>query len=84
MRAVSNAGFAAVVLVSIGAGIAGAEPKHGISMYGTPDLPPDFQHLPYANPDAPKGGEMLIGEKGGFDSLNPYILKGTAPYNIRS
>ncbi|WP_211784712.1 extracellular solute-binding protein [Falsirhodobacter algicola] len=49
-------------------------------MYGEPALPPDFDHLPYANPDAPKGGTMVMGESGGFDSLNPFILKGRAPW----
>ena len=38
------------------AAIAAAEPQHGIAMYGEPALPPDFVALPYANPDAPKGG----------------------------
>ncbi len=45
-------------------------------MYGEPALPHDFVSLPYANPDAPKGGSITFGEVGGFDSLNPYILKG--------
>ena len=53
-------------------------------MYGEPALPPDFVSLPYANPDAPKGGTIVFGETGGFDSLNPYILKGRAPYGIQS
>ena len=48
-------------------------------MYGEPVLPPDFVSLPYANPEAPKGGTIVFGEIGGFDSLNPYILKGRAP-----
>lgn len=48
-------------------------------MYGEPALPPDFVSLPYANPDAPKGGRIVLGETGGFDSLNPYIVKGRAP-----
>jgi len=39
---------AAIVAVST----AHAEPQHGIAMYGEPALPPDFVHLPYANPDA--------------------------------
>ncbi|MCR9086547.1 MAG: extracellular solute-binding protein [Rhodobacteraceae bacterium] len=62
---------------------AAAEPAHGIAMYGDPALPPDFVSLPYANPDAPKGGRIVFGERGGFDSLNPHILKGRAPYPLR-
>jgi peptide/nickel transport system substrate-binding protein len=53
-------------------------------MYGDPALPPDFVSLPYANPEAPKGGMITFGEVGGFDSLNPYILKGRAPYVIQT
>lgn len=60
-------------------GAAVAQPTHGIAMHGTPALPPDFVSLPYANPDAPKGGQLIMGESGGFDSLNPFIVKGQAP-----
>lgn len=63
-------------------GAALAEPSHGIAMYGQPALPPDFVSLPYANPDAPKGGRIIFGEAGGFDSLNPYIEKGRAPSGV--
>lgn len=63
-------------------GIAGAEPRHGIAMYGEPALPPDFVSLPYANPDAPEGGRIVFGEAGGFDSLNPFIVKGQAPSQV--
>ncbi|MGB8813094.1 MAG: extracellular solute-binding protein [Paracoccaceae bacterium] len=59
-----------------------AEPRHGIAMYGEPALPPDFVSLPYANPDAPKGGRIIFGESGGFDSLNPFIIKGQAPAGV--
>ena len=59
-----------------------AQTTHGIAMYGTPALPPDFVSLPYANPDAPKGGRIIFGESGGFDSLNPFILKGNAPAGV--
>lgn len=52
-------------------------------MYGDPALPPDFVSLPYANPDAPKGGRIVFGNTGGFDSLNPFIQKGTAPWQQR-
>jgi len=61
-----------------------AEPRHAISMYGEPALPPDFVSLPYADPAAPKGGRIVFGETGGFDSLNPYILKGRAPWGVQS
>ncbi|NBB98782.1 MAG: ABC transporter substrate-binding protein [Alphaproteobacteria bacterium] len=60
-----------------------AEPAHAIAMYGDPALPPDFAHLPHANPDAPKGGRIVQGEVGSFDSLNPHILKGNAPWQLQ-
>ncbi|MEM9049317.1 MAG: extracellular solute-binding protein [Pseudomonadota bacterium] len=66
------------------AGVVVAAPRHAISMYGEPDLPPNFAHLPYVVPDAPKGGRIVLGETGGFDSLNPFILKGTAPWGMRA
>ncbi len=72
---------AAMVLAALGQ-MAEAEARHGIAMYGEPALPPDFVSLPYANPDAPKGGRIVFGESGGFDSLNPYILKGASPAGV--
>ncbi|TNC51257.1 ABC transporter substrate-binding protein [Rubellimicrobium rubrum] len=53
-------------------------------MYGEPALPPDFDHLPYVNPEAPNGGSVVSAEVGSFDSLNPYILKGTVPWQLTS
>jgi peptide/nickel transport system substrate-binding protein len=60
-----------------------SQAQHGIAMYGDPALPPDFAHLPHVNPDAPKGGRIVQGEVGGFDSLNPFILKGRAPWQLQ-
>lgn len=51
---------------------------HGISTFGELNLPADFPHLPYVNPDAPKGGEISQWAFGGFDSMNPYSVKGRA------
>lgn len=73
---------AALIAVVILAAPLRAEPQHGIAMYGRPALPPDFVSLPYVNPEAPKGGRIVFGEPGGFDSLNPWILKGTAPWGL--
>ena len=75
-------GLALVSVVGIGGGFAQAQPTHGIAMYGEPALPPDFVSLPYANPDAPKGGRIVTGENGSYDSMNPFILKGRAPSGI--
>ncbi len=80
MKIAINTGLALL----LGAQMTLAEPMHGISMYGEPDLPPDYVSLPYVNPDAPKGGTIVFGDKGGFDSLNPYILKGRAPWGVRA
>lgn len=52
-------------------------------MYGAPALPPDFVSLPYANPQAPKGGKVVFGNTGGFDTLNPFAQKGTPPWQLR-
>ncbi len=59
-----------------------AEPQHALAMVGEPALPPGFAHLPYVNPDAPQGGRVVTAEVGTFDSLNPYIVKGTVPWEI--
>lgn len=72
-----------ICLALVVAAPARAEPAHGIAMYGEPALPPDFVSLPYANPEAPQGGTITFGEVGGFDSLNPYILAGRAPWGIQ-
>jgi peptide/nickel transport system substrate-binding protein len=44
-------------------------------MHGSPALPADFDHFPYADPAAKKGGRLRVGLPGTFDSLNPFNLK---------
>jgi peptide/nickel transport system substrate-binding protein len=46
-----------------------------IAMHGDPALKGPFDHLPYADPAALKGGRLTIGFLGTFDSLNPFNLK---------
>ncbi|MGR3460673.1 MAG: extracellular solute-binding protein [Roseovarius sp.] len=75
-------GALAALVVALAAPPTTAAPAHGIAMYGTPALSPDFVSLPYANPDAPKGGRIVTGNVGSFDSLNPFILRGTAPWQL--
>jgi microcin C transport system substrate-binding protein len=73
-------GFAAILC-----GSAAAEPRHGASIFGDLKYGPEFSHLDYVNPDAPKGGRLTtIGTAGitTFDSFNGYILKGDAAQGI--
>ncbi len=50
---------------------------HGISTFGDLKYPEGFARFDYVNPDAPKGGTFSTWGFGTFDSLTPYILKGT-------
>jgi peptide/nickel transport system substrate-binding protein len=60
-----------------------AEPRHAIAMHGEPALGPGFKAFPYVNPDAPKGGALVQGALGTFDSLNPLIVKGVPAISLR-
>lgn len=62
---------------------ADSRPRHAIAMHGQPALPADFKHMPYVNPDAPKGGRIVWGVLGTFDSLNPFIVRGIAVQQMR-
>ncbi|MFV0382598.1 extracellular solute-binding protein [Paracoccus sp. (in: a-proteobacteria)] len=52
--------------------------SHGYAIIGDLALPADFPHLPYVNPDAPKGGYIVesIPNSSNFDNFNPFTLKG--------
>lgn len=76
-RRAAGAGLFAVLAATAALG-----DSAGIAMYGSPALPPDLVSLPYANPDAPKGGRIVFGENGSFDSLNPFIAMGNPATGI--
>ena len=58
-------------------------PAHGIAMHGDPLYPPGFTSYRSVNVQAPKGGRLVQGAVSAFDSLNPFIVRGTAPPFIR-
>lgn len=71
---------AALALAVLAAGPAAAQDApvyHALAMHGTPKYGPDFSHFDYADPDAPKGGAMVLSAIGTFDTFNPFVLKGT-------
>ncbi|MEO1562775.1 MAG: extracellular solute-binding protein [Pseudomonadota bacterium] len=84
MTRVFRAAVFSLVTILLFGSVALATPQHAIAMYGEPALPPDFVSLPQANPNAPQGGGIVLGELGGFDSMNPYIRKGRAPRAVRA
>ncbi|WP_296573303.1 extracellular solute-binding protein [Phreatobacter sp.] len=47
-----------------------------IAMHGEPAARPDAAHRRYVNPDAPKGGRIVLGVQGTFDTLNPFVVRG--------
>ncbi len=68
----------ATVLACRGPAIA----AYGLALGAAPKYPPGFTHFDYVNPDAPKGGEIVLSSMGSFDKLNPFTLKGTAPAGL--
>ncbi len=74
---------AAFMIAAAAAPVMAGEPTHGIAVHGAPALPPDFDHFPYADPAAKKGGRLRFGLPGTFDSLNPFNVKsGTAAQGL--
>ena len=65
-----------LLTASPAAGGSEVQVTHALAMTGAPKYAEDFKHFDYANPDAPKGGELKMGTIGTFDSLNPFIIRG--------
>lgn len=52
---------------------------HAIAQFGEPKYPAGFQHYDYVNPNAPKGGHIVlsvVSTNSSFDKFNPFSLKG--------
>lgn len=52
--------------------------SYGYTNFGELKYGPDFDHLDYVNPDAPKGGEIAVWSQGTFDSFNQFSRKGVS------
>lgn len=60
------------------------EPQHGMALGAEPKYPAGFAHFAYADPKAAKGGVITLSSPGGFDTLNPFTLKGRSPLLLSS
>jgi len=56
--------------------------SHGLTLLGKLKYKPDFKHLGYVNPRAPKGGIFRRYTIGTFDTFNPYSMKGNASVGL--
>ena len=74
MRAIIKALFVFALCTAFCADAADSK----IALYGKAKYADDFKSFSYVNPDAPKGGRLVIPEYGGFDNFNPFIFKGSA------
>jgi peptide/nickel transport system substrate-binding protein len=91
MTVCGRIGLRVLACVALALGVAPLAPfceakaaeSHALAMHGAPALPAGFTHMPYANPDAPKGGRLVEGVLGTFDSLNPLIVRGVAVQQVR-
>ncbi|GBL02506.1 EpsG family protein [Vibrio harveyi] len=59
-----------------------SDTTHAISLYDEPKYQPGFEHFEYANPNAPKQGELAMVEIGSFDSLHQFIDLGKKPRGL--
>ena len=64
-------------LILVGTAASAQEWHTTSSLMGESKYGQDFQRYDYVNPDAPKGGTYNSVAQGSFDSLNPYIVRGT-------
>ena len=65
----------------------GAWSAHGYGIWGELKYPEGFSHFAYANPDAPKGGELRMVSNlrlSTFDKYNPFTLRGSYPAFVSS
>ncbi len=76
--------------VTVPAGGAQAQPsppsaggEAAIAMHGLPARAPGFAYFDYVNPKAPQGGRLSQSVLGTFDSLNPFVVKGSATPFVR-
>jgi microcin C transport system substrate-binding protein len=73
--------LAALTLFTVSSAFA-EKASHGLSLYGSQDLKyKTGEHYRYGNPNAPKGGHLVLSTIGAYTKLNPLSLKGvSAPF----
>ncbi|MDR8069050.1 extracellular solute-binding protein [Burkholderia cenocepacia] len=76
---------AAVLALHAALAVPAAHAAYAIAQYGEPKYPPGFKHFDYVNPDAPKGGTLVLANPNrltSFDKFNPFTMRGNAAPDI--
>lgn len=55
---------------------------HGVSIDGELKYPEGFAQFAYTSERAVRGGDLVLHDLGGFDKMNPFTLKGSAPAGL--
>ncbi|RQV12264.1 ABC transporter substrate-binding protein [Burkholderia cenocepacia] len=80
--------FACVVLIACAAVMPrAARAVPAIAQYDQPKYPPGFTHFDYADPDAPNDGTLNFenyDEAQSYDSLNPFLTRGSPAPDIKN
>ncbi|RQU89108.1 ABC transporter substrate-binding protein [Burkholderia cenocepacia] len=80
--------FACVVLIACAAVMPrAARAVPAIAQYDQPKYPPGFTHFDYADPDAPNDGTLNFenyDEAQSYDSLNPFLVRGSPAPDIKN
>lgn len=65
-----------VMLMSASAQAQAIKESYAFAVLGEPKYAFNFDHFDYANPAAPKGGQITLSALGTFDNFNRYALRG--------
>ena len=71
-----------IYFASIANSFAKINNSHAIAMHGSAKYDKNFINVEYVNPNSPKEGNIVRSAFGSYDSLNPFILKGTSAAGI--
>ncbi|MCA7895373.1 extracellular solute-binding protein [Burkholderia cepacia] len=88
-QAIAARGAIAVCAAALayGVAIASAVAAPAIAQFGAPKYPAGFTHFAYADPDAPDDGTLAFqnyNEAQSYDSLNPFLVRGSPAPDIKN
>ncbi|MDN7912283.1 extracellular solute-binding protein [Burkholderia cepacia] len=88
-QAIAARGAIAVcaAVLAYGVAIAGVVAAPAIAQFGAPKYPAGFTHFAYADPDAPDDGTLAFqnyNEAQSYDSLNPFLVRGSPAPDIKN